>query len=125
MICAHLVYTVYTVTNCTVKIRCLNMNIYNVQCCRELKKRKSYCWSNYKYTVGVFANTIYSIDRSKYLKEPILKIMLIYKSLLWILNKIQVQNAATSCIRLMGKNIFFLTGMEEIFKLKPFTNSIL
>ena len=92
---------------------------------RELKKRKSYCWSNYKYTVGVFANTIYSIDRSKYLKEPILKIMLIYKSLLWILNKIQVQNAATSCIRLMGKNIFFLTGMEEIFKLKPFTNSIL
>ena len=92
---------------------------------RELKKRKSYCWSNYKYTVGVFANTIYSIDGSKYLKEPILKIMLIYKSLLWILNKIQVQNAATSCIRLMGKNIFFLTGMEEIFKLKPFTNSIL
>ena len=92
---------------------------------RELKKRKGYCWSNYKYTVGVFANTIYSIDRSKYLKEPILKIMLIYKSLLWILNKIQVQNAATSCIRLMGKNIFFLTGMEEIFKLKPFTNSIL
>ena len=70
--------------------------------------------------MGVFANTIYSIDGSKYLKEPILKIMLIYKSLLWILNKIQVQNAATSCIRLMGKNIFFLTGMEEIFKIEAF-----
>ena len=39
-----------------------------------------------KYTRGFFAKTIYAIDRSKYLKEVILKIKLLYKSTLCIFN---------------------------------------
>ena len=39
-----------------------------------------------KYTRGVLAKTIKAIDRSKYLKEVILKIKLLYKSLLCIYN---------------------------------------
>ena len=39
-----------------------------------------------KYTWGVLAKTIKAIDRSKYLKEVILEIKLLYKSLLCIFN---------------------------------------
>ena len=39
-----------------------------------------------KYTRGVLAKTIKALDRSKYLREVILKIKLLYKSLLCIFN---------------------------------------
>ena len=39
-----------------------------------------------KYTGGVLAKIIWAIDRSKYLKEGVLKIKLLYKSSLCIFN---------------------------------------
>ena len=53
---------------------------------REVYKRMSCCQLLDKYTGGVQAKTIQAIDRSKYLKEVILKIKLLYKSLLCIFN---------------------------------------
>ena len=46
----------------------------------------SFCQLLDKYTRGVQAKTIQAIDRSKYLKEVILKIKLLYKSFLCIFN---------------------------------------
>ena len=53
---------------------------------REVNKRMSFCQLLDKYTRGFQAKTIQAIDRSKYLKEVILKIKLLYKSLLCIFN---------------------------------------
>ena len=53
---------------------------------REVYKRIRFCQLLDKYTWGVLAKIIQAIDRSKYLNEVILKIKLLYKSLLCIFN---------------------------------------
>ena len=58
----------------------------NIKTIREVYKRMSFCQLLDKYTRGVQAKIIQAIDRSKYLKEVILKIKLLYKSLLCIFN---------------------------------------